>query len=172
MTKLQKILLLILLTVSIVSTIIYYKTLTCKDKTITFDKVITHSLIKEGLTLLKSGNYIIKSDIEYSKYMPSKLKNILTKDEADTILISLLNPYVSNKRNNARKLIIDYYIYENDKNDTNKKGKKSKLYAGYLMFEFKIGKKVIYKIQTDYMTNTKKDIKERMKCALQSLISI
>ena len=49
------------------------------------------------------------------------------------------------------------------KEDKNKKNAKSKLYAGYLVFEFKLDGKIVYKIQTDYMKQDGSDIENRMK---------
>ncbi len=70
------------------------------------------------------------------------------------------------------KLQIKYYIYENDKEDSGKKGKKSKLYAGYLLFEFKLQNKLIYKIQTDYMKIDASDIQSRINCVIKSFITL
>jgi len=104
--------------------------------------------------------------------LPSHLKDILTITQADKMLNSILKTYIKSNIANEKKLIIDYYIYENDKEDKGKKGAKSKLYAGYVLFEFKLDNKLVYKIQTDYMDIDGKDIKERMVCAIDSFLSI
>ena len=69
-------------------------------------------------------------------------------------------------------LLINYYIYENDKEDRGKKNKDAKSYAGYLMFEFKYDNKLVYKIQTDYMNIDANDLEDRMDCVINSFISI
>lgn len=148
------------------------KRLECQDKTITFERVFVDKPIIEAIKLFESNNYIIKSNIEYSKYMQSHLINILNKKQSDDILKSIINKSIVSNNANRKKVEIDYYIYENDKKDKGKKGKKSKLYAGYLMFEFKLENSLVYKIQTDYMDINAKDIKERMNCVISSFTSL
>ncbi|KAB7885333.1 hypothetical protein [Poseidonibacter ostreae] len=148
------------------------KRLQCQEKTITFEKIDFEHPIWETNNLIETNNFIIKSNIEYSKLMPSHLINILTVEQADETLNKVLNTYIKYDIPNDKKLLIDYYIYENDKEDKGKKGPKSKLYAGYLLFEFKLDNKLVYKIQTDYMNIDAKDIEERMDCAIKSFLSI
>lgn len=148
------------------------KRLECQEKTITFEKIDFEHPIWETNNLIETNNFIIKSNIEYSKLMTSHLINVLTVEQADKTLNNVLNKYVNSNVPNDKKLLIDYYIYENDKEDKGKKGSKSKLYAGYLLFEFKLANKLVYKIQTDYMNIDGKDIEERMDCAIKSFLSI
>jgi hypothetical protein len=148
------------------------KRLACQEKTITFEKIDFENPIWETANLIETNNFIIKSDIEYSKHMPSHLVNVLTVEQADEILNSILKKHITSNTPNDKKLLIDYYIYENDKEDKGKKGAKSKLYAGYVLFEFKLDNKLVYKIQTDYMDIDGKDIEERMTCAIESFLSI
>ena len=133
------------------------KRVECQTKTITFEKINIDEPIKKAITSLKNGNYEIISDIEYSKYMKSNLINILSKEQSDEKL---------------KKVLINYYIYENDKEDSGKKNNDAKSYAGYLVFEFKYDNKLVYKIQTDYMNLDGNDIDDRMDCAVNSFISI
>lgn len=72
----------------------------------------------------------------------------------------------------SRRVQIDTYLYENDKNDKGKKTKKAKLYAGYVVMDFKLDKKSVYKIQVDYMDIDTKDLKNRVDCAIQSFITL
>lgn len=148
------------------------KRLACQEKTITFEKIDFENPIWETNNLIETNNFIIKSDIEYSKFMPSHLVNVLTVEQADEILNSILKKHITSNTPNDKKLLIDYYIYENDKEDKGKKGPKSKLYAGYVLFEFKLDNKLVYKIQTDYMDIDGKDIEERMTCAIKSFLTI
>ncbi|MAD42802.1 MAG: hypothetical protein CL623_10495 [Arcobacter sp.] len=148
------------------------KRLACQQETTTFEKIHFENPIWETNNLIETNNFIVKSDIEYSRYMPSHLINILTVKQADEILNSILEKHIVSNTPNEKKLIIDYYIYENDKEDKGKKGPKSKLYAGYVLFEFKLDNKLVYKIQTDYMDIDGKDIKDRMTCAIESFLSI
>ena len=104
--------------------------------------------------------------------MKSNLINILTKEKADDLLKEVLMKNLSINQNPNEKLTIEYYVYENDKEDTNKKNSEAKSYAGYLMFEFKYNNELIYKIQTDYKNIDASDIKERMDCVVSSFLSI
>lgn len=148
------------------------KRLSCQEKTITFEKIDFEHPIWETNNLIETNNFLIKSNIEYSKLMPSNLITILTIKQANETLENVLKKYITSNVPNNKKLIIDYYIYENDKEDKGKKGLKSKLYAGYLLFEFKLNNKLVYKIQTDYMNIDGKDIDERMDCVIKSFLSI
>ena len=148
------------------------KRLACQEKTTTFEKIEFEHPIWETNNLIETNNFIIKSNIEYSKYMESHLINILDVTQADAILNKVLKNYIKSNTPSDKKLVIDYYIYENDKEDKGKKSPKAKLYAGYLMFEFKLDGNVVYKIQSDYMSFEAKDIEERMDCIIKSFISI
>ena len=99
--------------------------------------------------------------------------NIFDKNQSDVLLKNILEKnMISKKEDSTEKTIIDYYIYENDKEDNGKKNNEAKSYAGYLVFEFKYENKLVYKIQTDYMNLDGNDINERMNCVIDSFISI
>lgn len=145
------------------------KRLECQSLTTTFEKIFLETPVNEAIKTLKNGNYEIISHIEYSKYMKSNLVNILTKNQSDKILEDILEKNMITKKESLdKKTIIDYYIYENDKEDSGKKNNEAKSYAGYLVFEFKYENKLIYKIQTDYMNLDGSDINERMNCVMNA----
>lgn len=146
--------------------------LACQQTTTTFERIYNKMPITEAIELLESNNYIINTDIDYSKYMQSKLINILSKEEAEKRLKNIINKHVKTKKEANKKLQINYYIYENDKEDKRKKGDNCKLYAGYVMFEFIIDKTLVYKIQSDYMKTDISDMNERIECSLESFISL
>lgn len=148
------------------------KRLICQEKTITFEKINSSSSIKEAIELLKTNNIVIKSNIEYSKYMPSHLISVLSLEQANSILRNVLENYYLDGKVYPQKLLVDYYIYENDKEDKNKTNAKAKVYAGYIVFEFKFNNKLVYKIQTDYINIDAKDLEERFKCVIDSFVSI
>lgn len=149
------------------------KRLECQSITTTFEKIFLEAPINEAIKTLKNGNYQIISHIEYSKYMKSNLINILDKNQSDVLLKNILEKnMISKKEDSKEKTIIDYYIYENDKEDNGKKNNEAKSYAGYLVFEFKYENKLVYKIQTDYMNLDGNDIDKRMNCVIDSFISI
>lgn len=151
------------------------KRIECQSKTTTFEKIFIEEPIKEAINALKTNNYTINSSIKYSKFMKSYLINILTEEQADKKFESILKKYVKSENNqtsNDKKLLIDYYIYENDKADPGKKNNDARKYAGYLMFEFKYDNILVYKIQEDYMDINGLDIEDRMDCVINSFISI
>lgn len=148
------------------------KRLACQAQTITFERVFTDQPVIKAIDLLESKNYKINTYVDYSKYMKSHLKDILSEKEAQNRLESVLEKFVKNESLKDEKVEIKYYLYENDKKDTNKKGKKSKLYAGYVLLEFKLNNNTVYKIQTDYMDKDIKDLNERIECAVQSFTSL
>ena len=148
------------------------KRIPCQKETITFENIANKKSIKEAIKLLESNNYIILSRIELSKYMESKILNYISKDKADEMLKNSINKIIKKVSPSDNKLLIDYYIYENDKEDKGKKSDKAKLYAGYLVFEFKLDNKLIYKIQSDYMKMDTSDISSRMDCIIKSFITI
>ena len=151
------------------------KRLECQTKTTTFEKIFVENPIKSAIDSFESNKYEINSDIKYSKYMKSHLINILTKEQSDEKLKKIIDKYINEKpitNKDDKKLLIDYYIYENDKEDSGKKNNEAKRYAGYLVFEFKYDDKLVYKIQTDYMNLDANDLEERMDCVLNSFTSI
>ena len=152
------------------------KRIECQSKKTTFEKINIEQQLKEAVNSLKSNNYTIKSSIEYSKFMKSNLVNILTKEQADEKLEKIIKTYTSDTsaqvNSDDKKLLIDYYIYENDKEDKGKKNNDAKSYAGYLVFEFKYDNKLVYKIQSDYMNLDGNDIEDRMNCAMKSFTSL
>ena len=151
------------------------KRVECQSKTTTFEKIFVENPIIEAINSLKSNNYTINSSIEYSKFMKSNLIDILTKEQADEILKKVIKSQIKEedkKTLDDTKVSINYYIYENDKEDTGKKNNDAKSYAGYLMFEFKYNNILVYKIQTDYMHINTSDVEDRMNCVIKSFIAI
>ena len=148
------------------------KRLDCQSSTTTFERIFFDTPIKNAIELLTSNNYVLDSRIEYSRVMKSNLKDKLLAKDIDEKLNTIISQYIKSNTQNSEKLNINYYLYENDKNDSNKKNEEAKKYAGYLMFEFKLDNKLIYKIQTDYMNIDGSDINERLSCVINSFVSI
>lgn len=146
------------------------KRVVCQQQTVTFESIYDKTNISKTQKLFTSKNYIIKSDIIYSIFMPTVLKSYLDVKLADEVLKR--NIPVTQIIKTDEKVLINYNIYENDKDDTNKKNPKAKLYAGYLLFEFKLGEKIVYKIQTDYMKQDGSDIENRVECVVKSFLTI
>lgn len=152
------------------------KRVACQEKTITFEKIHSKALAKEAVELLKNSAYTLTGKVDYSVHMKSHLVTILSAEDLNLLIQQVIEEYTTSKNESANKLDktleIHYILYENDKEDKNKKNPDAKLYAGQIGFEFKLDNKLIYKIQTDYMNLDAKDLKERVKCAIDSFVSI
>jgi hypothetical protein len=144
----------------------------CHKEIVVFESVYDKEKLKKVKELIFSGNFKIKSHIRLSKYMDTQMAKYVNMEEIDKMLISKLNQNVDNKKENKEKAVIDYYVYENDKDDPGKKTPKSKLYAGYLHFDYRLNNKSIYRFQIDFMDLKGKDIEKRLNCTIKSLKSI
>jgi len=141
----------------------------CQKKAISFERVYLKEDIKFAQKLLREGNIEFTSSVQKAKYTKSKLFEYVKLFEADEVLKSALRQYIKEKKISDNKLNISYYIYENDVNDPGKKTKKSKLYAGYVVFRFFNPKdEPIYQVQIDFMDKKGKDLPQRIKCAVES----
>jgi len=153
-----------------------FKRLECHKQTTTFERIFFEEpTINSAIKDLEANNYNIKSRIEFSKIMKSNLEGKITVKELDEMLVDTISEYTftqTSSNNSDKKTTIDYYLYENDKADSNKKNENAKKYAGYLMFDFKYNNKLVYKIQTDYMNMDGSDIQQRMDCVIKSFTSI
>jgi len=150
------------------------KRLECQKKVTTFERVFDKEEIINFQETIKSGSINFTSDIEKAKYSKSTLFESVSLENIDVILKdSLLEYKVTNSENVTSNYKIHYYIYENDKDDPGKKSKKSKNYAGYVVFEIKnISNKLIYKIQIDFMDHKGSDIDQSIRCIVKSVMSI
>ncbi len=148
------------------------KRVACQVKSTTFEKIHDTNDIKIAQELLISGNFIIQSEIQKSVHATSKLFDYISKDDIDDIVQTQIQKISKSKTDKADKVLVSYYTRENDTKDPGKKTKKSKLYAGYIVFEFKLHDKTVYKIQTDFNDKQGKDIEDRISCVMASFISI
>ena len=148
------------------------KRIPCQKKTTTFEKIIKPQFVLEAQKLLKDGQYTLESSMKKSVYAKSKLFDYISLNQIDQMTIDTINKNIIQENNNDNRLFIKYYIYENDIKDPGKKTKKSKLYAGYLVYEFILNKKLVYKIQTDFMDFQGKDISNRIDCVFKSFLTI
>ena len=121
---------------------------------------------------IKSGNVEIKSKFKLSEYMPSKLADHISLSQVDEMIQKQIELHKMTSKSNDNMLLIDYFIYENDKEDPGKKTEKSKLYAGYLVFHFLLEGEKVYRIQIDFIDLQGKDIEEKVQCAINSVLSL
>jgi len=147
------------------------KRLECQNQTTTFERVNIQNPASTAISAFKNNNYILNTTIDYSVHMDSNLKNILSVNKANVLFDTIAKKFIKENKSEDEKVSIDYYIYENDKEDPSKKGKKSKLYSGYVKLDFNYKNKVVYQIQTDYKDIDAKDLDQRIDCALQSFVT-
>ena len=144
--------------------------LDCQKKVIFFEKLRDKSLIDEAKNALLSKNYDINSSIRKSYYMKSQLFKYVDKNKIDIVLKNKIDT-LSTKKLKTDTLKIKYVIWENDKNHPGKKNPKSKLFMGYIVFEFYLKNRLVYESQIDFMDKKGKDIPSRLDCALKAFLS-
>ena len=142
----------------------------CQQQSTTFEKISNNKNINISQSQLKAHKFESEASIEYSNFMKSKLINIMNVKELKSLFIK--NLPAKSLNNFTDELFIKYYIYENDKKDTNKKNKDALIYEGYLYFEFYLNKELIYTIQSDYLKNNTSSIENRINCIIDSFLSI
>lgn len=146
--------------------------LECHTKSTTFEYVYKKELVTAMQDVIKSGNVQIKSKFKLSEYMPTQLANHISLNQVNTMIQKQIDLHKDTTKSSAKKLLIDYFIYENDKEDPGKKTAKSKLYAGYLVFHFLLEGEKVYRLQIDFMDLRGKDIEEKVACAITSVLTL
>ena len=145
------------------------KRLPCQKHNVSFERGFGDDYIKIAQKQLESGNFKFTSYIEKAQYAPSKLFDYIQLSDINKITQTELNSYIKTKKEDDEKLRISYYIYENDIGDPGKKTKKSKLYAGYVVYKFyNKNNKLIYQSQIDFMNKQGTDIAQSVRCAIKS----
>lgn len=148
----------------------------CQKEAVCFERTYRIENLKTVLALLKARRYAVNSRIKKSEYMVSELFEHVDKAEVDRMVAQTIETRVPKAEApepaEGHKLLIDYLIYENDKFDPGKKTDKSKLYEGYLVFDFKLDGKTAYKLQIDFMDKKGADIPERIACTIRSILSL
>ena len=146
--------------------------LECHTKSTTFEYVYKKELVTAMQDAMKSGNVEIKSKFKLSEHMQTQLSNHISLEQVDAMIQKQITSHKETIKNTDKKLLIDYFIYENDKKDPGKKTAKSKLYAGYLVFHFLIEDEKVYRLQIDFMDMQGKDIDEKIQCMMKSVLSL
>ena len=144
----------------------------CQTKTTTFEKVYIQDKVSQVQKLLVSGKFIISSKVWKSKYAKSKLFSYISSKEIDLLTLDTIKLMTKSNHIKDNRLVIKFYTRENDIKDPGKKTNKSKLYAGYLVYEFILDKQIVYKIQTDFMNKNGEDIPNRIMCVFKSLLTL
>ncbi len=146
--------------------------LECHTRSTTFEYVYKKELVKIMQDAIKGGNVEIRSKFKLSEYMPTKLAGHISLSEVDEMIQKQIDLHKTTSKRNDANLLIDYFIYENDKEDPGKKTAKSKLYAGYLVFHFLLEGEKVYRLQIDFMDMQGKDIEEKIHCMMKSVMSL
>jgi hypothetical protein len=144
--------------------------LECHKNSTVFEKLLKAELLDKLQSDIKNGNLKVTIDTERSKYMESKLFDFISKEKIEQDVQKLLNK--NSLTTDDPISSVNILVYENDKDDPGKKTKKSKLYAGYLVFSFKVDKSLVYKLQIDFFDHEGKDIEETLKCGFKSLLTL
>ncbi|MEA2018350.1 MAG: hypothetical protein U9N59_07870 [Campylobacterota bacterium] len=148
------------------------KRILCQQKMTSFERGFGDELIKKAQNQLENGNYKFSSYVEKSKYVPSKLFDFVKLSDMDEVTSNILKENVKQNKPDDEKLRISYYIYENDVGDPGKKTKKSKLYAGYVVYKFyNTNNKLLYQSQIDFMNKQGDDIPASIQCAIESFVT-
>lgn len=148
------------------------KRLQCQMKSTTFERVIRPELMNQLQKSIENNSAKVSIDIEKAKYMESRLFYYVKPEVVLEQIKEKIKTYNKNKINLKDNVTIDVLIYENDKDDPGKKSEKAKVYAGYLVFSCKVDKKLVYKIQIDFMDHEGLDIQNKISCAIDSIMTI
>jgi hypothetical protein len=148
------------------------KRLECQKDATTFERVLLKDKINELKNSIYSNSIKIDIQTQKSRYMQSKLFDYVDPSKIDTKLRSIIKSNFDKSKVANEDVVLELLIYENDKKDPGKKTKKSKLYAGYLEFDFKIKHATVYKIQIDFMDLKGADINKRLVCAIKSVLTL
>jgi hypothetical protein len=146
--------------------------LECHKKSTVFENLQRPELLESLRNSLESSKYSIETSVEKAVYMQSRLFEYVDPKEAEKYVLSTLEKYKkAGSSGESKNAQIKLLIYENDKKDPGKKSDKAKLYAGYLLFDFIVDNKTVYKIQIDFMDDHGKDINQKIECAIKSLFT-
>lgn len=145
--------------------------LACHKQGTVFERVYDQALMKEAQNALKTGNYKLLSRAKKAQYMESRLFGYVDMKAVDQMVNENIATYRDAEVQSTIPVVVDYFVYENDKGDPGKKTPKSKLYAGYLHFKVTVEGERVYVIQIDFMDLKGKDIPGKVECAIRSLMT-
>ncbi|MDY0117703.1 MAG: hypothetical protein RBR59_09015 [Sulfurimonadaceae bacterium] len=145
--------------------------MTCHNKTTVFEKVERPELIEEFQENIKHSHLTVRVRDQRAKYATSELFNYISIDDVLFLTQQAIKKHQGDL-NPMKQAVVDVLIYENDREDPGKKTLESKLYAGYLVFNFLLDETLVYKIQLDFMNKEAKDVPERIECAIESLFTL
>ncbi len=142
----------------------------CHKEVVTFEKVFDPKRLQLLGKALQRG-VTLHTRVQKSHYMQSQLFERISQRKIRDLIVKRLGQDDINVVQSG-DVELNVLIYENDKKDPKKKTKKAKLYAGYLLFDYKLDGKLVYKFQIDFMDMQGRDIAKRIDCAVTSLQTI
>jgi len=145
--------------------------LACHKKCKVFERTYDAELLKKAQEAVRAGEYELTSRIKEAKFMETKMFQYVQLEKVDKMVNDAIAQRKQDDAKDDGKVVIDYYIYENDKDDPGKKTKKSKLYAGFLRFILTYNGKEFYSVQADFMNLEGKDIPKSVECAIESFMT-
>ena len=140
---------------------------TCK----VFERTYDAELLTKAQEAVHAGEYELTSRIKEAKFMETKIFEYVQLEKVDQMVKDAIEKRKEADAKSDGKVVIDYYIYENDKADPGKKTKKSKLYAGFLRFVMTYNGKKFYSVQADFMNLEGTDIPKSVECAIESFMT-
>ncbi|HHH19983.1 MAG TPA: hypothetical protein ENK86_05705 [Campylobacterales bacterium] len=145
--------------------------LACHKQSIVFERIYKPELTSSMIEALQHGNVELKSKMKLSKYMTSQLGNYVKIEQVDSMFRTAISTHKEEKKSD-KNLLIDYFVYENDKEDPGKKTAKSKLYAGYIRSSFILDGVNVYSVQIDFDDLQGRDIPESVRCTIESMVTL
>ena len=145
--------------------------LACHKKCKVFERIYDKELLIKAQETVSAGEYELTSHIKEAKFMETKMFKYVQLEKVDQMVKDAITKRKQADAKADGKVVIDYYIYENDKADPGKKTKKSKLYAGFLRFIITYNGKKFYSIQADFMNLEGKDIPKSVECAIETFVT-
>jgi len=147
--------------------------ISCQKEVATFERIYKPNDIKFVQAQIENGSIKVYSSVQKAHYSRSKLFDYVKLSDVDKIVEDTLKKYHTSSEKKEENLEINYYIYENDVNDPGKKTARSKLYAGYVVFQFYNQKQeLVYQVQIDFMNKQGEDIPKRVECAIKSFMTL
>lgn len=145
--------------------------LECHKKVTCFEKVFLEDQLELAKKLFMDGDLKIYSSIDKATHMPSTLFDFVSIEDTEQFLYNHIQTLTKNELVYKNGVIVKIKIYENDKEDPNKKSDKCKLFRGYVVFEILKQNRLIYKNQIDFMDYQGKDIPNTLECAIKSFLT-
>lgn len=130
-------------------------------------------LLKQGKELLQGGEIKIKSDISYTKYSESTLKNFLTLYDLNDIVTEEARSFFLKQTNYKQRVLeIEFKIHENDREDPRKKSEFCSIHAGSINFTIRYENSEIYRAYSEFLRPNKESIRKQIQCIFNTFSNL